>query len=194
MRVRLVPVTSALLIALLIASITAQDTALPMPSLVGEMTIPVPLPFITPIIVVCAALAGLERGDRRLESTSSRVVRWDVAFILGLFLISTVVVLLVQLFDEWGMGAAFVRNLTGYVGLGLIARYYLGGPVAAVVPVIFVLICTAIGLDERRQPQPWAWPLAPTDDFAATMCCALLGAAGLYGMTRPTTVTALTRQ
>ncbi|WP_161362318.1 hypothetical protein [Streptomyces sp. SID3343] len=177
--------TSTLMIGLLIASMAAEDTKLPMPSLVGESTIPVPLPFLTPLAVVSAAVAGLERGDRRLGSTSSRLRGVDLAFLVGLFLVGALVPGITEVLGDSGMGGAFVRNLAGYLGLGLIARHYLGGPVATVVPVVFVLFCTAVGLDASRRPRPWAWPLAPADDLGAAAVCVVLGVAGLYAVTRP---------
>ena len=184
MRVRLVVPTIALLIALLGASIAAADTALPMPSLVGAMSVPVPLPFLTPLIVVAAVLIGLDRAGRRLEATSTRVTRWDVAYLAGLFGLGGLIVVAAELLGDRGMGVAFLRNTAGCLGLALVVRRYLGAPFAGVVPVVLVLFCAAVGLDELRRPQPWAWPLADADSLGAALFCAGLCAAGIHGFSR----------
>jgi len=184
MRVRLVVPTTALLIALSGASIAAADTALPMPSLVGGLSVPVPLPFLTPLIVVAVVLIGLDRAGRRLEATSTRVIRWDVAHLIALFALGGLIVVAAGLFGDRGMGVAFLRNTAGYLGLALLVRRYLGASFAGVVPAVLVLFCAAVGLDELRRPQPWAWPLADADSPGAALFCAALCAAGIHAFSR----------
>lgn len=184
LRVRLVAPTTALLVALLVASIASADTTLPMPSLVAGLSVPVPLPFLTPLVVVCTALVGLDRAGRRLEASSTRVTGWDVAYLVGLFALGGLVVGIAELVGDRGMSVAFLRNAAGYLGLALLVRRYLGTSLATVVPVVLLLVCVAVGLDELCRPRFWAWPLADADNPGAAVFCTLLYAVGIHAFSR----------
>ena len=155
-----------------------------MPSLVGGLSVPVPLPFVTPLVVVAVVLIGLDRAGRRLEATSTRVTRWDVAYLGALFALGGLIVVAAELLGDGGMGSAFLRNTAGYLGLALLVRRRLGTSSAGVVPIVLVLLCAAVGLDEVRRPQPWAWPLADADSPGAALLCAALCAAGVHAFGR----------
>jgi len=75
-----------------------------------------------------------------------------------------------------------LRNVAGLTGIGLLCAAALGARLAWVGPVAYFLV-GAYGLYTQwhhpAMTTPWIWPARPQDDLGATICAALVFAAGM---------------
>ena len=77
-----------------------------------------------------------------------------------------------------GGSLALLRNVAGMTGLGLLAAVLLGGMLAWVGPMAYVLV-TEVALQGPIPTTPWVWPARPPDDLGAALCAAGVYAAGI---------------
>ena len=81
-----------------------------------------------------------------------------------------------------GGSLALLRNVAGMTGLGLLAAVLLGGMLAWVGPMAYVLV-TEVALQGPIPTTPWVWPARPPDDLGAALCAAGVYAAGIVLIT-----------
>ena len=72
---------------------------------------------------------------------------------------------------------AMLRNTAGLAGIGLLSAAMLGGSLAWIGPVLYWTV-TEFALTYSWQT-PWTWPARPPHDRGATICAALVFAAGI---------------
>jgi hypothetical protein len=77
-----------------------------------------------------------------------------------------------------GGALALLRNVAGMTGLGLLAAVLLGGMLAWVGPMAYLLV-TEVALQGPIPTTPWVWPARPPDDLGAALCAAGVFAAGV---------------
>ncbi|WP_103341134.1 hypothetical protein [Amycolatopsis sp. CA-126428] len=129
-----------------------------------------------PILIACAAAAVIAAGTRSLFGDPERASRplptLRLLHVLTLLAIATGA--LAAASDD---PATMVRNLAGLTGLALLTATFTGAPLAWTAPLGYVLICAA-EIDLHQDP-PWAWPILPADNRAATLLAATTLIAGL---------------
>jgi hypothetical protein len=76
-----------------------------------------------------------------------------------------------------GGSLALLRNVAGMAGLGLLVAVVLGGMLAWVGPMAYLLV-TEVALQGRIPTTPWVWPARPPHDLGAALCAAAVFAAG----------------
>ena len=76
---------------------------------------------------------------------------------------------------------AMLRNLAGLAGIGLLSAAAVGGALAWVGPMAYLLV--AEGALAGGWTTPWAWPARPPHDLGGALCAALVFAAGLAVIT-----------
>jgi hypothetical protein len=80
-----------------------------------------------------------------------------------------------------GGPADLLRNIAGLTGIGLLSAAVLGGMLAWIGPVAYLVIAE-VALNQVWT-SPWIWPARPPRDLAATLCAAAVFAAGLMIIT-----------
>ena len=81
-----------------------------------------------------------------------------------------------------GGSLALLRNVAGMTGLGLLAAVLLGGMLAWVGPIAYVLV-TEVALQGPIPTTPWVWAARPPHDLGAALCAGGVFAAGLVLIT-----------
>ena len=74
-----------------------------------------------------------------------------------------------------------LRNVVGFVGIGLLCAAVLGGPLAWVGPLAYLALAE-YALTENWT-SPWTWPARPSHDLGAWLCAAAVCVAGLIVVT-----------
>ena len=74
-----------------------------------------------------------------------------------------------------------LRNLAGFVGLGLLCAAVLGGPLAWVGPLAYLAV-VEVALAESWTT-PWTWPARPPHDLGAALCTVAVFVAGALVIT-----------
>ncbi|HEX6523127.1 MAG TPA: hypothetical protein VF070_24485 [Streptosporangiaceae bacterium] len=72
---------------------------------------------------------------------------------------------------------AIVRNVAGATGIGLLLAAVIGGALAWVGPMAYLVIAEVALL--QAWTSPWTWPARPPHDRGAAICAALVFAAGI---------------
>jgi hypothetical protein len=75
-----------------------------------------------------------------------------------------------------------LRNVAGLTGIGLLCAAVLGGALAWVGPIVFMVIGVYALYTQWHGPAlttPWIWPARPPDDVGAAICAGLVFAAGV---------------
>ncbi|HEV2377281.1 MAG TPA: hypothetical protein VGS19_34595 [Streptosporangiaceae bacterium] len=80
-----------------------------------------------------------------------------------------------------GGSLAWVRNLAGMVGVGLLCAVVLGGAFAWAAPMAYLIVSE--GALVRGWTTPWAWAARPPHDFGGALCAAVVFAGGLAAFT-----------
>jgi hypothetical protein len=74
-----------------------------------------------------------------------------------------------------------LRDLAGLTGIALLAAALLGGPLAWVGPLTYLVVTLhALG---AAWTTPWTWPARPPHDLGAALCAGLVFAAGVAVIT-----------
>jgi hypothetical protein len=76
---------------------------------------------------------------------------------------------------------ALLRNLGGVTGIGLLSAAVLGGSFGWTGPMAYLVITE--GALAHRLTTPWIWAAYPPHNVGATLCAALIFAAGLVVVT-----------
>ncbi len=76
---------------------------------------------------------------------------------------------------------AVLRNLAGVTGIGLLGAVVLGGALAWIGPMAYVVL-SEVAL-KAAWHTPWMWPARPPEDHGAALCASLVFAAGLVAVT-----------
>jgi hypothetical protein len=76
-----------------------------------------------------------------------------------------------------GGSLALLRNVAGITGFGLLAAVLLGGMLAWLGPMAYVLV-TEVALQGPLPTTPWVWPARPPHDLGAALCAGGVFAAG----------------
>jgi hypothetical protein len=74
-----------------------------------------------------------------------------------------------------------VRNVAGVTGIGLLSAGVLGGLLAWIGPMAYVVVAEVALL--QGWTSPWTWPARPPHDQGAALCAALVFAAGIAVIT-----------
>ena len=72
---------------------------------------------------------------------------------------------------------AIVRNVAGATGIGLLSAAIIGGALAWIGPIAYVVVAEVALL--QAWTSPWTWPARPPHDRGAAICAALVFAAGI---------------
>jgi hypothetical protein len=80
-----------------------------------------------------------------------------------------------------GGSLALLRNIAGFTGLGLLCAVVLGGMLAWVGPIAYLLV-TEVAL-QGNPTTPWVWPARPSHDLGGALCAAGVFAAGIVLIT-----------
>jgi hypothetical protein len=80
-----------------------------------------------------------------------------------------------------GGALTLLRNLTGMVGIGLVAAAILGGSFGWTGPMAYLLITEAALA--HGSVSPWIWPSRPSHDRGGVICAVLVMAVGLMLIT-----------
>ncbi|MBV9447070.1 MAG: hypothetical protein JO345_14405 [Streptosporangiaceae bacterium] len=72
---------------------------------------------------------------------------------------------------------AIVRNVAGAAGIGLLLAAVIGGALAWIGPMAYLVIAEVALL--QAWTSPWTWPARPPHDRGAAICAALVFAAGI---------------
>ncbi|MFH8929060.1 hypothetical protein ACH4D4_18570 [Streptomyces pristinaespiralis] len=160
LRVHMVHLSFACVLACFVLAPLLAGSALPVPSLMGGFGAGIPLPLVLPVAPVCVLLHAMSRAPAEADVTAVRPVGSYRTFMFGCVALVTVSLGLIEAqWLDFGLGLGTARNLVGYLGVGLIVQHFLGSvygpPAVAAVPVV----CALIGLGPGRRPYPWAWPL-----------------------------------
>lgn len=148
-----------------VALIPLGDIYLPLPDLFAGSGLSVPLSFMLPLTVPIVLEWSLTAGEPAIESVSARrLPMLDAVYALSVAALTFVLCALTALVGGADLALAAGRNVLGYVGLTLISRRIVGPHVAAVIPVVWVIITSLFGAGVGGQPRRWAWPLAQPEN------------------------------
>jgi hypothetical protein len=76
---------------------------------------------------------------------------------------------------------ALLRNVSGMIGIGLLAAAILGGALGWTAPLVFLVLTE--GAFAGSWTTPWIWPTRPPDDLGGALCAGTAFAAGLLATT-----------
>ncbi|MFF0450080.1 hypothetical protein ACFYT4_27445 [Streptomyces sp. NPDC004609] len=179
LRVHMVYVSSACVLACFVLAPLLAGSALPIPSLLGGFGSGIPLPLVLPVVPVCVLLHAMSRVPRENEVVAVRPVRSYGALLFDCIAFTAVILGLAEAqWLDFSLGLGTARNLVGYLGVGLTVQSLVGslyGPLAvAAVPVG----CVLLGQGPGRRPYPWAWPLHEGNSLLAASAVLGLFAVG----------------
>ncbi|MFV0129235.1 hypothetical protein ACLGI4_16255 [Streptomyces sp. HMX112] len=131
------------------------------------------------MVPVCLLLHGQARGDCEAERVAVRPVRvWDAWAMAGLVLPAGAA----GAVTAWAghpVDVPIARNLAGYLGLALLARWVAGPGAAHVVVALFPFACASFGVRPTGRPEPWARPFHAPGSVPALVLAVAPLAAGL---------------
>lgn len=179
---RVVPVL--VLVAILLVLLMLWPTKiLPSPTLVPGSA-GAPLGVVLPAMLAAAGVAVLAGGAPALEITAVRSTTWlNRCWALALIGLSGVVMAAIAVATVGGPMVIAGRNLAGFLGIGLLLGMVSRGS-APLLLVLYMIALTTLG--NARDPEVWAWPLAPSADVRAAALAAALLVAGLLAGCAPT--------
>ena len=149
-------------------------------------SVPTPLSVFFPLTVVVSVNAVLDRADHRLEAGARRRIALADATLVVATVVATAALwtFLSAMASDSDLFVVAARNVTGYVGLTVLAGAlwdYTTGTLAA---PILVIAATLLGGSPGADTRLWAWPLRPADDIAAWAIAVSLLVTGLVSMLR----------
>lgn len=151
--------------------------ALPVPNFAGGGASGVPAAFMIPAAGAAALLASLADSGLGSEKAAVRQVQWmDRALVLAYVGAIAALLLVVGLTQHEPLLICAVRNLLGYIGLGLIARPLLGPLAVSGIPIIAALLVGAFG--QRHEHWLLFWPLNSSTSLGSWAIALLLFGTG----------------
>lgn len=138
---------------------------------------PAPFVLLLPGIAAAGIIGSLQRGHFVAEARSVRPVDWLArALVLGwLLLVSLVWGIIGVVAADGELALLAIRNVTGYVGLGLIALRVTGGAFAPASPILYAVTVAVLG---SAGAGAWSWPLyevSRTVGFGLAIALLLVG-------------------
>ncbi|MFI1017585.1 hypothetical protein [Streptomyces sp. NPDC020965] len=177
-RVRAAPAVLASLLVVLATATLVRTSEVPVPSVVGGLTSGLPLRFLAPLLPVLLLLYGQARADRAMERVAARGVRWfDPSFAIGMVAIAGAVSVVVP------DGVAVTRNIAGYLGFALLARWLSTYRLAMALVSFLPFAVTSSG--GHANPALWGWPLHDGSSAPALAVATALFLLGLATYLRP---------
>jgi hypothetical protein len=156
-------------------AIIAGGAAVPLPSLVAVMFVPVALSYLAPILPVVFFCYGLSRAQTPLERTAVRsIAGFDLGSAALFIAATTVLVVMTSAAGVWPLGGGFLRNFVGCVGLCLLAAPVVGVRYAGLLPVAVILITALFGTSADGSALWWAWPVAESTSPIAAGAAAII--------------------
>ncbi|WP_434743134.1 hypothetical protein [Micromonospora sp. SH-82] len=174
-RARALTVVSLACVASLVAGVLIGGAVLPLPSLVGSLVVPVVFALLLPLVPTVLFWYGLDRSSVDLDATAVRAI-WlrDLSVVVAMVLCTAAAVGISSLLGWWDLGPGYLRNLVGCLGLALVVTPFVGARLAAVVPIVAVIVSALFGTGDGGLVRWWAWPIAPARDGPAFAQAALL--------------------
>lgn len=172
-------------LSLLLAGIMGGDP-LPLPRIaIG----PAPFALLLPAIAAACVMTWLSGGIPALEAISSRRL-YALELSLALSILACLFACTLVFGDDralslesQGGSPVLLRNTVGYIGVGLIARRWLGASASSGIPVLWAVVAAVIGSPE--EPVVW-WALAPGHSVVAFLVSTVLFTVGaLAGLGKP---------
>ncbi|MGW2952842.1 hypothetical protein [Streptomyces eurythermus] len=166
-RVRVLPAFAVCVAICQLSVWWARDAIVPLPSLLGGVTIDVPARLLLPMVPAVCWLLGEERVTDTGEATASRPVHaWQVSVMSVAGVTASVIAL-----GHWAAYAdpvflAVARNMIGYLGFGVLLACYAGPRNASLAVILLPLVCSLAGAG-GPSPMWWAWPLAAPGSWPA---------------------------
>ncbi|MEP7360763.1 MAG: hypothetical protein ABI744_04205 [Chloroflexota bacterium] len=150
--------------ALLVA---VGELAVSLPSFGSLSGLSVPVALLTPAVVLLVLSYGLANGDAHLEAVAARRI-WllDNLLVVSTVTSTAALGLLAHAMGLSPLGTATARNAIGLAGLMLLGRH-MSPRAGALLPVIFLVIVTAVGSNRDGTAEWWAWPAALADEASS---------------------------
>ena len=171
----------AALIVLTVGLLAVQDVVVPAPNLAGGYGSGVQAGLAIPALVASLVFASLSGGDPDGERTSTRdLAAVERGYVLACAAIPAGIAGLAAAASGEPLPAAAARNVLGMIGIGLLARPFVGARAAASVPVAYMLFVAVLGQPAGAgRAAAWAWPLAAATDRPALLLAGSLFAVGM---------------
>jgi hypothetical protein len=138
---------------------------------------PAPFSVVLPALTAAGVVGVLRAGDPLHEARSVRPT--------GSFARLLVLAVVLAAAGVWAVTGAVaaqqdltvvaVRNLVGYLGVGLLAVRFTAGPGGEAAPLLYAVVVAVLG----SPTAPWSWPLHGAPGTTALAATASLFAAGL---------------
>ncbi len=177
-RVRMGTAVLIALIVMMTFGAAASSATVPVPVILGGVTVALPVPFLLPILPVIITVFGQARGNDGTERTTARpLVLWDSTAVVLLVTGAAFVGLCQWWWTSWSMGPAMARNFAGYLGLALLLRWLAGPAVALLATSVFPFFCASFGIVPGHDPKIWHGPFtnpAPSLGSSVSRCCCWL--------------------
>ncbi|HEY8503350.1 MAG TPA: hypothetical protein VIL46_02130 [Gemmataceae bacterium] len=180
LRARRAPAAAAAVLLTAAALAAVKERLVPVPNLLGNPQLDIPLAVFVPLPAVTVLARGLTAGDPLVEAVAGR----PLPLLDAVLALAAATAALGVDAAAWAAGAsplalAAGRNTLGYVGLMLLGRRLLGSEAAGLLPVGFVILTTLFGAGPGRRPLWWAWPLEAAGTARAWALAGALLALGL---------------
>lgn len=154
--------------------ILTLDVRLPVPSLVGNAA------GIPAALLICAGIASLvlatlAKGNPCMETTAvRRIANYEFGLAFGLTCVCLIPLALGAMAKK--PTEVPIRNLLGFMAVGLVARYFVGRQAASFAPVALMVLVAVLG---KQTNEILAWPLASGGSGASAATVLALSAVGL---------------
>lgn len=147
-------------------------------------SVSLPVLLMMPLISAVIIVVGVNNPFGEVERTASLpLAPLRLTHLGGLFAWGAGTLCLAGSGCEWPYPeVALVRNLAGFVGLGLFASRAIGARLSWVAPLAFGVLAYQIGnveVNQRVEWVRWAWPMRPSTDPISFAIASVLLLAGL---------------
>lgn len=159
----------------LAAAIVIGGEVLPLPSLAGDLLVPIVFALLLPLVPIVFRRHGIDRSGGDLEATAVRMVAArDLGVAATIVLVTAILVGVTSATGSWQLGPGYLRNLIGFFGLAQLVTPIIGTRLAALAPVGAVVVSALVGTGHGGLVRWWAWPVADTHSTLAFAEAALL--------------------
>lgn len=159
----------------LAAAIVIGGEVLPLPSLAGDLLVPIVFALLLPLVPIVFRWHGIDRSGGDLEATAVRLVAArDLGVAATIVLATAILVGVTSATGSWQLGPGYLRNLIGFFGLAQLVTPIIGTRLAALAPVGAVVVSALFGTGHGGLVRWWAWPVADTHSTLAFAEAALL--------------------
>lgn len=159
----------------LAAAIVIGGEVLPLPSLAGDLLVPIMFALLLPLVPIVFRWHGIDRSGGDLDGTAVRLVAArDLGVAATIVLVTAILVSVTSATGSWQSGPGYLRNLIGFLGLAQLVTPIIGTRLAALAPVGAVVVSAFFGTGDGGLVHWWAWPVADTHSTLAFAEAALL--------------------